>query len=258
MTYDGWEHDVKVEENLWAEGYTTAESIERSVEKMRRRQCLHEGDRSDAVLQVLHGATQGRAYPGWEQDVEREESLWVEGWTTAASIKLRVLQMRRSQRLHDGDRSDALLQVLDEATQGLTYPGWEHDVKVEENLWAEGYTTAESIERSVEKMRRRQCLHEGDRSDAVLQVLHGATQGRAYPGWEQDVEREESLWVEGWTTAASIKLRVLQMRRSQRLHDSRKLTDEEAEESARAYDEAQVVLQTVHDRNPAEPHDQNA
>ena len=37
MTYDGWEHDVKVEENLWAEGYTTAESIERSVEKMRRR-----------------------------------------------------------------------------------------------------------------------------------------------------------------------------------------------------------------------------
>ena len=36
------------------------------------------------------------------------------------------------------------------------------------------------------------------------------------------------------------------------------LTDEEAEESARAYDEAQVVMQTVHDRNPAKPHDQNA
>ena len=29
------------------------------------------------------------------------------------------------------------------------------------------------------------------------------------------------------------------------------LTDEEAEASARAYDEAQVVLQTEHDRNPA-------
>ena len=34
------------------------------------------------------------------------------------------------------------------------------------------------------------------------------------------------------------------------------LTDEEAEESARAYDEAQVVLQTEHDRNPAAPLDQ--
>ena len=29
------------------------------------------------------------------------------------------------------------------------------------------------------------------------------------------------------------------------------LTEEEAEESARLYDEAQVVLQTEHDRNPA-------
>jgi hypothetical protein len=157
-----------------------------------------------------------------------------------------------------GGRPIPELAALYEVIPLMTYDGWEHDVKVEENLWAEGYTTAESIERSVEKMRRRQCLHEGDRSDAVLQVLHGATQGLTYPGWEQNVEREESLWVEGWTTAASIKLRVLQMRRSQRLHDSRKLTDEEAEESARAYDEAQVVLQTVHDRNPAEPHDQNA
>ena len=107
-------------------------------------------------------------------------------------------------------------------------------------------------------MRRRQRLHDGDRSDALLQVLDEATQQFTYPGWEQDVKREESLWVEGWTTAASIKLRVLQMRRRQRLHDSRKLTDEEAEERARAYDEAQVVLQTVHDRNPAEPPDQNA
>ena len=36
------------------------------------------------------------------------------------------------------------------------------------------------------------------------------------------------------------------------------LTDEEVEESARAYEEAQVVLKTEHDRNPAKPHDQNA
>ena len=36
------------------------------------------------------------------------------------------------------------------------------------------------------------------------------------------------------------------------------LTDEEAEESARAYDEAQVVLQTEHDRIFGKPHDQNA
>ena len=34
------------------------------------------------------------------------------------------------------------------------------------------------------------------------------------------------------------------------------LTDEEAEESARAYDEAQVVLKTEHDRICGKPHDQ--
>merc|ERR1712008_444841 len=33
--------------------------------------------------------------------------------------------MRRKQCLHDGDRSDAALQVLDDVKQGLTYAGWE-------------------------------------------------------------------------------------------------------------------------------------
>ena len=106
MTYDGWEHDVKVVEDLWAQGWTTAESIERSVERMRRRQCLHEGDRSDAVLQVLDGATQGLTYPGWEHDLECEQSRWVGGFVTAASIKLRVARMRRRQRLHDSHTGD--------------------------------------------------------------------------------------------------------------------------------------------------------
>ena len=35
------------------------------------------------------------------------------------------------------------------------------------------------------------------------------------------------------------------------------LTDEEAEESARAYDEAQVLLKTEHDRICGKPHHQN-
>ena len=71
-------------------------------------------------------------------------------------------------------------------------------------------------------MRRKQRLHEGDRSDALLQVLDGATQGLTYPGWELDHERVESRWVGGFVTAASIKGRVEQMRRKQRLHDSHK------------------------------------
>ena len=33
------------------------------------------------------------------------------------------------QRLHEGDRSDVVLQMLDDATQGFTYDGWEGDAR---------------------------------------------------------------------------------------------------------------------------------
>ena len=116
--------------------------------------------------------------------------------------------MRRKQRLHEGDRSDAVLQVLDGATQGLTYPGWELDHEMVDDRWVGGFITAASIKERVEQMRRKQCLHEGDRSDALLQVLDGATQGFTYRGWELDREMEEDSWVDGFVTAASIKERV--------------------------------------------------
>ena len=100
MTYDGWECDAEIVEDLWVSG-RTSESIKRRVKQMRRKQCLHEGDRSDAVLQVLDGATQGFTYPGRERDVESEVNDWVQGWSTAEGIKERVETMRRKQRLHD-------------------------------------------------------------------------------------------------------------------------------------------------------------
>ena len=77
---------------------------------MRRKQRLHEGDRSDAVLQVLDGATQGLTYPGWELDHEMVEDRWVGGFITAASIKGRVDEMRRKQRLHDSDKKSPMMK----------------------------------------------------------------------------------------------------------------------------------------------------
>ena len=103
MTYDGWERDVESEVNNWVQGWSTAEGIKERVAKMRRKQCLHEGDRSDAVLQVLDGATQRFTYDGWERDVASEVDDWVRGWGTAERIKERVEKMRRKQRLHDSN-----------------------------------------------------------------------------------------------------------------------------------------------------------
>ena len=68
-------------------------------------------------------------YDGWERDAKSEESRWVHGISTAAGIKSAVERMRRMQRLHEGDRSDVVLQMLDDATQGFTYDGWEGDAR---------------------------------------------------------------------------------------------------------------------------------
>ena len=109
MTYNGWECDAETVKDLWVRGRTSA-SIKERVEQMRRKQRLHEGDRSDAVLQVLDGATQGLTYPGWELDHEMVEDRWVGGFITAASIKGRVDEMRRKQRLHDSDKKSPMMK----------------------------------------------------------------------------------------------------------------------------------------------------
>ena len=63
--------------------------------------------------------------------------------------------MRRKQRLHEGDRSDAVLQlVLDDVKRGLSYTGWETDVDRVERDWAGGWDP--DIEEVVGKMRRKQ------------------------------------------------------------------------------------------------------
>ena len=221
LTYPGWERDVRAAESTWTDGVSTAEKFKRTVERMRRKQRLHEGDRSDALLQVLDGATQGLTYPGWERDVRVAEANSIVGFSSANELKRTVERMRRTQRLHEGDRSDALLQVLDEATQGLTYPGREHDVRVAELNWIYGFSSANELKRTVERMRRKQRLHEGDRSDALLQVLDGATQGLTYPGWERDVQAAELNWIFGFSSAKELKRTVERMRRKQRLHDCR-------------------------------------
>ena len=53
-------------------------------------------------LAVLYEVMPQMTYNGWECDAETVKDLWVRG-RTSASIKERVEQMRRKQRLHEGD-----------------------------------------------------------------------------------------------------------------------------------------------------------
>ena len=77
--------------------------------------------------------------------------------------------MRRRQQLHKGDRSDVVLQMLDDVKRQLTYPQWKTDVRSAEVSWVYGSGLA-SVRSDIEKMRRRQQLHDlnGKRSATKL------------------------------------------------------------------------------------------
>ena len=103
-------------------------------------------------LQALDTIKPALSYGGWQQDAaEVEDGLVRCGPSVALSL---LAKMRRKQRLHGGDRSDVELQVLDDATQRLTYGGWEVDVARVERDWTDGWDT--DIQEVVKKMRRRQ------------------------------------------------------------------------------------------------------
>ena len=119
---------------------------------------MHEGSgRCIPELRDIYELAPLMTYPGWEKDVGYVETSWVIGGQV--DIPTKVGRMRRKQCLHEGDRSDAALQVLDGVKQGLTYPGWEKDVGYAETSWVIGGQV--DIQREVGKLLRAQLLHAG-------------------------------------------------------------------------------------------------
>merc|ERR1740130_1652973 len=123
--------------------------------------------------------------------------------------------MRRKQQLHKGDRSDVVLQELDDVKRQLTYPQWKLDFRMAEESWEHGDPA--SVREDIETMRRRQQLHKGDRSDAVLQVLDDVKRQLTYPQWKLDFRMAEGSWEHG--DPASVREGIETMRREQQLHD---------------------------------------
>ena len=68
--------------------------------------------------------------------MRRAESCWTAGYPE--NIQEEVESMRRKQRLHEDDRSDVVLQELDDVKRQLTYPQWKLDVRSAEESWKIG------------------------------------------------------------------------------------------------------------------------
>ena len=106
------------------------------------------------ILEVERSLT----FPGWRRLAERTRGLY----TRRPSLVPRYLKvMRLKQRLHDGDRSDPRIVMLDSLKGSLSYPGWRGDAAKAE-MWrgAMGILDLWDIEDAVATMRRKQEVHE--------------------------------------------------------------------------------------------------
>ena len=92
--------------------------------------------------------------------------------------------------MYVGDRSPPQLQALDSMKrEGLTYVGWEADVRKAEVLHL---NTPIVFNGYVEGMRLKQAVYVGDRSHPQLQALDNLKRaGLTYIGWEADMQRAE-------------------------------------------------------------------
>ena len=107
------------------------------------------------ILEVGRSLT----FPGWRRLAERTRGLY----TRRPSLVPRYLKvMRLKQRLHDGDRSDPRIVMLDSLKGSLSYPGWRGDAAKAE-MWrgAMGFLDLDlwDIEDAVATMRRKQEVH---------------------------------------------------------------------------------------------------
>ena len=115
-----------------------------------------EGEFPIPELRVVNQLRHQLTYAGCEDDVRLAESYWTAGYP--GNIQEEVNSMRRKQQLHEGDRSDVVLQVLDDVKRQLTYPDWKHDVSFAEDSWVAGNPAG--VRKDIEEMRRRQQLHD--------------------------------------------------------------------------------------------------
>lgn len=140
----------------------------------------------------------GLTYKGWKEDVAQAEYRYINNPTLLES---QLKRMRKKQKITDGDRSAPELKQLDAISSGLTYKGWNLDVKAAEEYFVESYVqlfpeflkTMQIKQAIVEGEYKRKREHSSPSTPPQLQVL--LSSGITYPGMKRDVEDAKSLLV---------------------------------------------------------------
>ena len=213
FSYDGWRKDAKRAEELHREHPVLVPDI---LDKMRRKQQVHSGDRSHKYIRKLDALTPTLSYNGWKDDARKVE--WpgtnTGDWSDTAEKMFEV--MRTKQAEHDGVRDHENLRELDQLKAALDYEGWHRDAKRAEELHREAPILVRGI---LDKMRRKQQVHSGDRSHKYIRKLDALTPTLSYNGWKDDARKVE--WpgtnTGDWSDTAEKMFEV--MRTKQAEHD---------------------------------------
>ena len=166
FSYDGWRKDAKRAEETHREFYPGL--VPGILDKMRRKQQVHSGDRSHKYIRKLDALTPTLSYNGWKDDARKVEWPGTGDWSDTTAEKMFEV-MRTKQAEHSGDRSHANLRELDQLKAALDYEGWSQDAERAEKLHRRGYSSL--VPEILDKMRHKQQVHSGDRSHANLREL---------------------------------------------------------------------------------------
>ena len=118
-SYEGWRRDAELaEEKHRADWCSITPHILRT---MRRKQQVHNGDRSHKYIRELDALTPTLSYSGWQDDARSIEwpTDYPDDGYTDHCVESRFVLMRKKQAEHDGDRSHKNLRELDELVARL-------------------------------------------------------------------------------------------------------------------------------------------
>mmetsp|Transcript_24706 Transcript_24706/g.49139 ORF Transcript_24706/g.49139 Transcript_24706/m.49139 type:complete len:182 (+) Transcript_24706:56-601(+) len=161
-TYSGWENDKEqyLKYSFVSKSIYNKEIAEKILEKITRKQQLHDGDRSHSSLKRLDNLN--CTYRGWEIDRIEFEKHFCEN-ISDLNIENIYIGMKRKQALHLGDRSDPLLRKFDD--REFTYPGRKSDTKEFLRIYESGSNSA--------KMRLETMQDKQWKFDSSIKVLLG-------------------------------------------------------------------------------------
>eukprot|EP00588_Corethron_pennatum_P004506 CAMPEP_0194293076 /NCGR_PEP_ID=MMETSP0169-20130528/47070_1 /TAXON_ID=218684 /ORGANISM="Corethron pennatum, Strain L29A3" /LENGTH=155 /DNA_ID=CAMNT_0039041455 /DNA_START=83 /DNA_END=547 /DNA_ORIENTATION=+ len=138
-TYPGWEEDKGqyLKYTFVSKSTYNQEIAGKIIEKIKRKQQLHEGDRSHSEIKRIDDLN--CTYRGWEIDRNKYEKNFCEN-ISDLNVKGIYKSMKRKQALHLGDRSDPLLRKFDELK--FIYPGRNSDIKEFQRIYESGCNSA--------------------------------------------------------------------------------------------------------------------